>query len=368
MTVWRNTFGRLLVVLCLPVAALAADLRTLRIYNFAEYSAEDTIRSFEKETGIKVQYDTYNTNEVLLSRLAIGNSGYDIVVLSADFAKSLIDSGSFQRIDRTKLTNWSNLDPDILHQMALFDPGNQYLVNWLWGYTTIAINATRLQAALGGLAMPEDPWRLVFDPAYASRAKSCGIGVVDSASTIIPLALRFMGLPPFSLKPAVYAEVAELLRQVRPYIAHFSADDNSERLAEGKLCVVVGHSGDLAQARKRAQQRNKAEVVEVVIRNAGAIQFFHSMAIPHDAANPDAAHRFINYILRPEVHAALTNKLLHANPNKASRRYISAEVASDPVVYPDPAQLRGMLVPEPLPDNIRRLQIRTFTGFKFGWY
>ena len=348
------------------VGAQALEPKVLNIYNWNDYIAEDTIRNFEKETGIKVRYDTYDLDEVLQARLLIGNSGYDIVVPGTDFAKSQIDSGGFQKLDRSKLTNWGNLDGSILEQMARVDPGNQYLVNWLWGFTTVGINSNRLKAALGDLKMPDNPWQLVFDPQYAARAKSCGISLVDSPAVIMPLALRYIGKPPFSKSTADYNEAGTMLRAVRPYITHFSASGYIDRLAGGDLCVVIGYSGDINIARNRALQAKKGEAIEALVPKTGATLFFDSMAIPRDAQNVESAHLFINYILRPEVHASLTNKVFYANPNTASMKFVNRDVASNRSVFPEPEALRSMIVPEAMPQNLRKVQARTYSIFKSG--
>jgi putrescine transport system substrate-binding protein len=365
MTSTLRALSAALWFLC-AIGAQGADTKVLNIYNWTDYIAPDTIRNFEKETGIKVRYDTYDLDEVLQARLLIGNSGYDIVVPGTDFAKTQIDSGGFQKLDRSKLTNWGNLDNAILEQMARVDPGNQYLVNWLWGFTTVGINTHRLQSALGDLKMPANPWQLVFDPQYAARAKSCGISVIDSPSVILPLALSYMGKPPFSKSTGDYNDASAMLRAVRPYIAHFSASGYIDRLASGDLCVVIGYSGDINIARSRAQQAKKGEVIEALVPKTGATLFFDSMAIPRDAQNVENAHLFINYILRPEVHASLTNKVFYANPNTAAMKFVSKDVASNRTVFPEADALRGMVVPEALPQNVRKVQARTYSIFKSG--
>jgi putrescine transport system substrate-binding protein len=345
--------------------ANATESKVLNIYNWNDYIAEDTIRNFEKETGIKVRYDTYDLDEVLQARLLIGNSGYDIVVPGTDFAKSQIDSGGFQKLDRSKLSNWGNMDSAILDQMARVDPGNQHLVNWLWGFTTVGINTHRLKAALGDLKMPDNPWQLVFDPKYAAKAKACGISVIDAPSVVLPLALGFIGKHPYSKAPGDYADAGAMLRAVRPYITHFSASGYIDRLAGGDLCVVIGYSGDINIARTRALQAKKGEVIEALVPK-GATLFFDSMAIPRDAQNVESAHLFINYILRPEVHASLTNKVFYANPNTASMKFVNKDVAANRTVFPEAEALRSMVVPEALPQNVRKVQARTYAVFKSG--
>lgn len=346
--------------------ALAADPKVLSIYNWNEYIAEDTIRNFEKETGIKVRYDTFDQEEVLAARLVMGNSGYDIVVIGTEFGKGQIESGALQKLDRSKLDNWGNLDPSILEKMAKADPGNQYLVNWLWGFTTVGVNTTRLQAVLGNLKWPENPWQWVFDPQYASRAKSCGISVVDTPTAVIPQALMYAGKPPYSTSPADYAAIAPMLRAVRPYIANFTGSGYIDRLASGNLCVAVGYSGDINIARNRSLKSGRPESIEATIPPHGAVLFFDSMAIPRDAKEVDAAHQFINYILRPQVHASLSNALFYASPNSAAMRYTHADIAGNKTIFPQASALKQMLTPEALPQGVRKIQVRTYSTFKSG--
>lgn len=365
MTNTLRAFCATLCALC-AIGAQGAETKVLNIYNWTDYIAQDTIQNFERETGIKVRYETYDLDEVLQARLLIGNSGYDIVVPGTDFAKSQIDSGGFQKLDRSKLGNWGNLNSAILEQMGRVDPGNQYLVNWLWGFTTVGINTQRLKAALGDLKLPDNPWQLVFDPQYAARAKSCGISLVDSPAVIMPIALSYVGKPPFSKTLSDYTAAGQMLRAVRPFITHFSASGYLDRLASGDLCVVIGYSGDINIARNRALQSKKGETIEALVPKTGATLFFDSMAIPKDAQNVENAHLFINYILRPEVHAALTNKVFYANPNTASMKFVHKDVASNRTVFPEADALRAMTVPEALPQSIRKVQARTYSIFKSG--
>src|SRR4051812_36193935 len=200
-------FAALLAIVCAGAsAALAADPKVLNIYNWSDYIADDTIKNFEKETGIKVNYDNYDSNEVLLAKLVAGNTGYDIVVPGAHFAKAQIEGGLLQKLDRSKLSNWSNLDPTLLKQLAVVDPGNQYLVDWLWGYVTVGINVPKVKAALAAppnaLPMPDNAWSLIFDPKYANKLKGCGVNFLDSASEVLPVALLYAGKPPYSTNPA----------------------------------------------------------------------------------------------------------------------------------------------------------------------
>ena len=347
------------------VAAVPED-KVLNIYNWSDYIADDTIKNFEKETGIKVNYDNYDNNEILHAKLVAGKTGYDIVVPGAHFAKQQIEAKLFQKLDRSQLTNWGNLDPAILEQMAKLDPGNEHLVNWMWGFVTVGINTAKVKKALGDLPMPENPWSLLFDPKYASRLKGCGVNFLDSASEVLPVALLYVGKPGYSRSAADYPAAGEMLRQIRPYVTRFSSSGYIEELAGGQLCAVMGFSGDINIARARALQGKTGNDIQALVPPRGATLFFDSMAIPADAPHPKNAHLFINYILRPEVHASLTNKVFYANPNRASLKFVKKEVAENKSIFPGPQELAQMTAPDSLPQDIRRVQTRTFTNFKAG--
>jgi putrescine transport system substrate-binding protein len=349
-------------------AARAADPKVLNIYNWSDYIAEDTIRNFEKETGIKVRYDTYDNNEILHAKLVAGKTGYDIVVPGSHFAKTQLEGGLLQKLDRSKLTNWGNLDPGLLAQLAKVDPGNAYLVDWLWGYVTVGINVNQVKAALGNLPLPENAWSLLFDPKYVSKLKSCGVSVLDSASEVLPAALLYVGKPAYSRDPADYVLAAQLLKSIRPHVTRFSSSGYIEEMASGATCLVMGFSGDINIARNRAAAaRSKTPVViEALVPKTGATLFFDTMAIPKDAPNVENAHLFINYILRPQVHASLTNKVYYANPNAASLKFVKKDVADNKSIFLDAAATRTMIAPDALPQELRRVQTRTFTNFKAG--
>jgi putrescine transport system substrate-binding protein len=346
----------------------AADPKLLNIYNWSDYIADDTIRNFEKETGIKVNYDNYDTNEILQAKLVAGNTGYDIVVPSSHFAKLQIEGGLLQKLDRSKLTNWGNLDATLLKQLATVDPGNQYLVDWLWGYVTVGINIPKVKAALGSMPMPDNAWSLIFDPKYASRLKSCGVNFLDSASEVLPVAMLYLGKPPYSTNAADYDAAAKMLQSVRPYVTRFSSSGYINDLAGGSLCAVMGYSGDINISRARALDANPKQppAIEALVPKGGATLFFDTMAIPKDAKNVANAHLFINYILRPEVAASLTNKVFYANPNTASLKFVKKDVAENQTIFLSAADKARMTPPNAVPQAIRRVQTRIFTNFKAG--
>ncbi len=353
---------------CAGFARAADEPKVLNIYNWSDYIADDTVRNFEKETGIKVNYDNYDANEILHAKLVAGRTGYDIVVPGSHFAKTQIAGGLLQKLDRSKLTNWGNLDKGLLEQLAHVDPGNQYLVDWLWGYVTVGINTAKVKAALGELAMPDNAWSLIFDPKYAARLKRCGVNFLDSASEVLPVAMLYVGKPAYSTNAADYDAAAKMLRSVRPYVTRFSSSGYINDLASGQLCAVMGYSGDINIARARAiEAAPKAPpAIEALIPTGGATLFFDTMAIPKDAPHPNNAHLWINYILRPEVAASLTNKVFYANPNAASLKFVKKDVAENRTIFLSDADKKRMTPPDAAPQEIRRVQTRIFTAFKAG--
>lgn len=355
----------------LALAALAtfnarpqAEPKVLNIYNWSDYIAEDTVRNFEKETGIQVRYDNYDSNEILQAKLVAGKSGYDIVVPSAHFAKTQIQGGLYRTLDRSLLTHWGNLDPALLARLTSIDPGNEHLVTWLWGYVTVGINTAKVKAALGATPMPANPWDLIFKPEIAAKLKGCGINLLDSASEVMPVVMIYAGKPPYSKEAKDYDAARDVLMKARPQITRFSSSGYINDLAAGQLCVVMGYSGDINIARQRAIANKSGQDIQALIPATGATLFLDTMAIPKDAPHPQNAHRFIDYILRPEVHAALSNKVFYANPNAASRKFVSKEVADNPTIFLKPADIDKLTTPDAVPPDIRRVQTRIFTSFK----
>jgi len=356
-----------LAALCLAAGAARAqqEEKVLNIYNWSDYIADDTIANFEKETGIKVRYDNFDSNEILHAKLLVGGSGYDIVVPSSYWARMQIQGGLLARLDKKQVPNLKNIDPGVAAELARFDPGNEHVVDWLWGYTTVGINAGKVKAALGGLPMPDNAWDLLLKPEYMSRLKSCGVSYLDSGDEVMPVALHYLGKERASPDPADYDQALALLRTVRPYVTLFSSSSYINDLAKGSLCVVMGWSGDINIARQRAITDKTGQDIRVLLPKTGGLLFFDVMAIPKDAPHPKNALKWINYILRPEVAAALTNKVFYANPNKASKPFVLPQLANDPTLFLSPEDLSRMVgPPETWNNDIRRLQSRTFTRFK----
>ena len=365
-------------LLCLASVATASALlfagparaqeeeKVLNIYNWSDYIADDTIANFEKETGIKVRYDVFDSNEILHAKLVAGKTGYDIVVPSSYWAKIQADGGLLRKLDKAQLPNLKNMDPAVQAQLAALDPGNQFLVNWLWGYTTAGINVDKVKAALGSTPMPANAWDLVFKPEYISKLKSCGVSFLDSPTDIIPAALHYLGKPAFSRNQGDYAGVGPLLKAVRPSVTLFSSSGYINDMASGSICVALGWSGDINIAKQRALEGKTGQKIEALIPSTGGVLFFDTMAIPADAPHPNNALKWINYIARPEVAAGLTNKVFYANPNKESKKFVKPEVANNPTVFLSDADMKNMAVPDALNNDIRRTMTRLYTSFKTG--
>ena len=348
-----------------PVRA-AEEEKVLNVYNWSDYIADDTVANFEKETGIKVRYDNFDNNEILHAKMVAGRTGYDIVVPSSYFARMQILGGLLRPIDRAQIPNYKNLDPNIQKALAEMDPGNKYLVDWAWGYTTVGINVEKVKKALGDLPMPENAWDLVFSPKYMSRLKSCGVSFLDSATEIVPPAARYLGKHSFSKNPADYNGVLDLLKTIRPYVTLFSSSGYINDLANGSICVALGYSGDINIAKNRAVEGKTGQKIECLIPKTGGLLFMDTMAIPADAPHPGNAHKWINYVLRPDVAASLTNKVFYANPTNVAGKLIKPEVASDKTVFPTDEDMKKMDKPGELTNDSRRAMTRIYTSFKTG--
>ena len=354
-----------LATLAAGAFAQAAEPKVLNVLNWADYIGPETIKNFEKETGIKVRYDAaIESNETLHARLVAGRTGYDIVVPSAHFAKRQIEAGLFQPLDRSQLPNWKNLDEALLAELAEADAGNKHLVTWMWGFVTVGINVDKVKAALGATPMPENPLDLIFKPEYSSKLKSCGIHVLDSASEVVPVAMIYAGMNGYSNNAKDYDAARKVLLDARPNITRIFSPGPINDLAAGQICVSLGYSGDFNIARDRAAEGKTGQNIQALIPPRGATMFFDTMAIPKDAKHPKNAHLFINYILRPQVHAELTNEVFFGNPNAASKPFVKPELASNPTIFPSAEEIKKLAVPQPLSNEARRVQTRVFTDFK----
>ncbi|WP_105530502.1 polyamine ABC transporter substrate-binding protein [Solimicrobium silvestre] len=354
------------VALLGSTSALAQEEKVLNIYNWSDYIADDTIKNFEKETGIKVRYDVFDTNEILHAKLVARKTGYDIVVPSDTFAQLQIQGGLLKTLDKSKLPNLVNMDPVVQTALAKLDPNNDHLVTWLWGYTTVGINTKKVKAALGDMPMPVNAWDLIFDPKYASKLSSCGISFMDSGNEVLPAALLYVKKNAHSQVASDYQEAGRMLATVRPYVRVFSSSSYINDLANGALCVAMGYSGDINIARQRAIQSKNGNEIQALVPSTSAVLFFDAMAIPVDAPHPNNALIWMNYIMRPEVHASLTNKVFYANPNSASLKFVKKDVVDNKTVFLSEEDKKRMTAPEPVSAAIRKIMSRTFTQFKTG--
>jgi putrescine transport system substrate-binding protein len=345
--------------------APAAEEKVLNIYNWSDYIGADTIARFEKETGIKVTYDVFDSNELLEAKLVSGNTGYDLVVPSLQYLSRQVQAGVFQPLDKTKFRNYGNLDPGIMARIAKLDPGNAHAINWLWGTTGIGYNEAKVKAALGDGA-PVHSWDIVFKPEYVAKLKDCGVAVLDTPGELVPIALNYLGEDPNSFDPAVIAKAEALLAKVRPYITEFNSSEYINELANGDICLAVGWSGDIFQAASRATEADNGVVVKYDIPKEGAPMWFDMMAIPKDARHPGNAHLFMDFVMRPDVMAGITNAVQYANANKASTPLVDKAVLDNPNVYPPADVMDKLFTFAPLPPDVDRIYTRLWTKLKTG--
>ncbi|MFO7528704.1 MAG: polyamine ABC transporter substrate-binding protein [Marinobacter sp.] len=350
-----------LAVASTVASASMADDRVVRVYNWSDYIAEDTIEKFESATGIKVTYDVFDSNEVLEAKVLSGQSGYDVVVPTSDYLARHIIAGAYQKLDKSKIPNWDNLDKELLANLENYDPGNQYGVPYQWGTTGIGYNVAMIEEILGEDA-PTDSWELFFNPEYSSKLAECGIAVLDSAGEILPLALSYLGLDPNSKVTEDYDKAGDLLNVVKPSITYFHSSRYISDLANGDICLAVGWSGDIFQAMWRAEEAENNVEIAYYIPKEGTAMWSDMMAIPKDAKNVDEAHEFINFILDAQIGADITNYVWYGSPNAAAKEFIDPEILKNPGVFP----LAGtkLYTFEVLPRKISRYQTRTWTSVK----
>ncbi|MBL8700349.1 MAG: polyamine ABC transporter substrate-binding protein [Alphaproteobacteria bacterium] len=349
----------------LAFGAAAQAQGQLRVYNWNDYVAPEALKRFEQETGIKVTYDTYDANEILDAKLRAGRTGYDLVVPTASpFLANQVRARLYRPLDRAKLTNYGNLDPALMKQLERYDPGNQHGVPWMWGTTGIGYNRERVLKI-----MPDAPvysLRMIFDPEVVARFKSCGVMVLDSPTDVFPAALLHLGLDPDSKNPADLEKAAAMMAKIRPFVRRWHSSDYINALASGDACLVFGYSGDIKQAAKRAAAARKGVTVEYAIPSEGALTWIDTAAIPADAANVDNAHRFLDFMLRPDIAALNSNLVGYANGVPASRAGLDESVRSDPGVYPPAEVQRRLYSISPADLDYERLRNRAWTRVKTG--
>jgi putrescine transport system substrate-binding protein len=363
---------RLLSALILGVGTAAGAMSAaqaagvVNMYNWSDYIAPDTVSNFEKESGVRMRYDTFDSNETLFAKVVAGDTGYDIVVPSSNWAAIDIRGGLLHPLDKSKIPNYANLDPQLMKMLSVVDPGNKYIIPWMWGYTTVGINVGKVKQALGATPLPANPWELLFNPVYADKLKTCGISYLDSGEDIMEAAFNYLGIPQSSHKPEDFERAWAMLQKVRGDVNEFSSSGYINDLAGGSLCASLGWSGDMGIAATRATEAKNGQDIKVFPPTHGAVIFIDTMAIPVDAKNIDNAYKFINYRLQPKVCAADTNTVSYANPVPASLPMVKEAVKGNDYVYISQEMMGKLIPPKVYTNEERRIVTRLYTTFKTG--
>jgi len=344
--------------------AVANSGKVLNLYIWSDYLAADTLSNFEKQTGIKVHAAYFDTNETLETKLLAGSSGYDVVVPTASYFERQIKAGVYLTLDKSKLPNLKNMDPQLMSKVALHDPGNAHGIIYTWGTNGIGYNEKMVKELLPDA--PLDSWRLVFDPAVASKVAKCGISVLDSPAEVMRGVYSYLGKDPNSQSPDDLVRGEAVLTKIRPYIRNINSSEYIEALANGDLCIAVGYNGDVMQARDRARDANKGIEIKYFVPKEGSILWFDMLAIPKDAPDPDSAYAYLNYIMTPQVIADISNFKRYANANTASQPLVLASVRDDPGIYPPPEQRQKLAVQLADSADQTRAVTRVWQKFKTG--
>ncbi|MEE8872857.1 MULTISPECIES: polyamine ABC transporter substrate-binding protein [Pseudomonas] len=347
------------------VGTLCQAAETVKVYNWSDYIAPDTMKNFQRDTGIGFTYDLFDSNETLDGKLMTGNSGYDVVFPSNHFMARQIEGGALKKLDKSQLPNWKNLNPVLLKALEVNDPGNEHGFPYLWGSTGIGYNVAKVKAVLGDNA-PVDSWDLIFKPENMAKLSKCGVAILDNGPEILPAALNYLGLPPHSKNPDDYKKAEDLLMKVRPYISYFHSSKYTSDLANGNICVAVGFSGDILQAETRAKEAKNGIEIGYSIPKEGAAIWFDMVAMPADAPDEKAAYSFMNYLLRPDVMAGISNYVHYANGNQQADALVSPEIKADTKVYPTPEMMGKLFALEAMPLKIDRVRTRVWTKIKAG--
>lgn len=359
--------GKTLLALSLMGAmagAAQADDKVLHVYNWSDYIAPDTIANFEKESGIKVVYDVFDSNETLEAKLLAGKSGYDIVVPSNNFLAKQIKAGVYQELDKSKLPNYDNLNKSLLKAVSVSDPDNKHAFPYMWGSIGIGYNPEKVKAALGIDKI--ESWDTILKPENLAKLKSCGVSFLDSPTEMLPVALHYLGLPTDTQKKADLKQAEDLFLKLRPSIGYFHSSKYISDLANGNICVAVGYSGDIQQAKSRAAEAGGKVKVAYDIPKEGAGSFYDMVAIPKDAENVEAAYKFMNYLLKPEVMAAITNSVRFPNGNEKATALVDKDITSDPGIYPSADVQAKLYAIADLPAATQREMTRSWTKIKSG--
>jgi len=353
------------VALSVLSGPVLANNGSVNIYNWSDYIAEDTIEKFEAATGIKVVYDVYDSNEVLEAKMLTGNSGYDVVVPTADFMQRQIAAGVYQPLDKSKLPNLSNMDPDLMKSAQTYDPNNEYATIYMWGTTGIGYDVNAVAERLGE-DYEVNSWSLIFDPEIVAKLADCGVTMLDAPVELLPAAMNYLGLDPRSTNANDLEAGAKLLESVRPNIRYFHSSQYINDLANGDICVSVGWSGDVFQAMARAEEADNGVEIGYVIPDEGALQWFDMLAIPIDAPHPDAALKFINFVMDAQITADITNYVWYGNANLASMPLVDPEIVADPGIFPTRAAKERLWAAKVYDARTDRLMTRLWTRVKTG--
>ncbi len=359
-----KTLPRLALAAGLGCAAFSVSAEVLNFFNWADYAGKNTVPKFEKDYGIKVRYDPFDSEDTLQAKLLAGHSAYDVVVPSSAYLRNQIQAGLYQKLDKSRIPNWKNLDPVLMKKLETVDPGNQYAIPWTMGTTGLVINSKARQ--LLGPAAPYDSWELLFNPKYLSRAQSCGVGLLDSPGDVFAAALRYLKRDLNKANSKDLQDAYELMKGIRPYITQFNSSSYVSDLALGDLCVAIGWSGDVMQARLQAKESKKNFQIDYIIPKEGSAIWFDVMAVPRDAPNINAVYKWLNYIETPEVHADISDNTYYLSANKVANALVKAEVRNDASVNPDAATLQRLTPIQGLSPELMRQMTRLWAGFKTG--
>lgn len=357
---------RTLIFSCfLLIAACSDSGNTVNIYNWSDYIGETTLGDFTSATGIATRYDVYDSNDVLEAKLLAGGSGYDVVVPASEpYFERMIAAGIFQKLDKSKLPNLRYLDPDLMDKVAAADPGNEHGVIYQYGTTGFGYNIDKVGERMPGA--PVDSFDMLFRPDIVARFADCGVTMLDAASEVIPLALNYLGRDPDSEDPVDLKAAEDLLNGVRPYIRYFHSSQYINDLASGEICLAMGWSGDVIQARTRSEEAQDPQRIAYVIPEEGTMLWFDMLAIPQDAPHPDAALAYINFVLDPQVMAGITNFVAYANAVPESLQYVDEDIRSDTTIFPTPDVRSRLFVQRVLPPDAERQRNRVWTRIKSG--
>ena len=361
----HNIAARLLAAAAaMSAGAATAQDRVVNVYNWSDYIDEAILEQFTAETGIAVVYDVFDSNEVLETKLLAGGSGYDVVVPTGTFLQRQLQAGVYQPLDKLKLPHLDNMWPAIMERTAKYDPGNEHSVNYMWGTTGLGYNVEAVQERLGIDSVTS--WDVLFDPEMAAKLADCGIMVLDAPEETMRAALNYLGLDPDSTDPDDYRAATDLWMAIRPHITKFHSSEYINALANGEICLALGWSGDVLQARDRAAEAGQGVTVEYAIPEEGALMWFDNFAIPADAPNPDEAHAFIDYMLRAQIAAQAVNYVFYASGNLAAQEFIDDEIMNDPAIYPTQETVENLYVVSPFDPRLQRTITRLWTQVRTG--